>query len=103
MQGLSTALVALAGVLAMMLAGHFSLSRGLPGRAWLEFEVEPQGPGAVIRQTAIFDPAGLSGLVYWYLLFPVHGPVFGGMLRGIAAHAALVAPRQKDTRSDATA
>ena len=35
MQGLSTALVALAGVLAMMLAGHFSLSRGLPGRAWL--------------------------------------------------------------------
>ena len=75
----------------------------LPGRAWLEFEVEPQGPGAVIRQTAIFDPAGLSGLVYWYLLFPVHGPVFGGMLRGIAAHAALVAPRQKDTRSDATA
>lgn len=35
MQGLSTALVALAGGLAMMLAGHFSLSRGLPGRAWL--------------------------------------------------------------------
>lgn len=35
MQGLSTALVALVGVLAMMLAGHFSLSRGVPGRAWL--------------------------------------------------------------------
>lgn len=35
MQDLSTALVALAGVLAMMLAGHFSLTRGLPGRAWL--------------------------------------------------------------------
>ncbi len=35
MQGLSTTLVALAGVLAMMLAGHFSLSRGLPGRALL--------------------------------------------------------------------
>lgn len=35
MQGLSTALVALAGALAMMLAGHFSLTRGVPGRAWL--------------------------------------------------------------------
>lgn len=35
MQGLSTALVALAGGLAMMLAGHFSLARGVPGRSWL--------------------------------------------------------------------
>lgn len=35
MQGLSTALVALAGVLATMLAGHFSLTRGVHGRAWL--------------------------------------------------------------------
>ncbi len=35
MQGLSTALVALIGALAMMLAGHFSLARGVPGRAWL--------------------------------------------------------------------
>lgn len=35
MQGLSTALVAVIGVLAMMLAGHFSLARGVPGRIWL--------------------------------------------------------------------
>lgn len=35
MQGFSTALMALAAVLATMLAGHFSFSRALPGRAWL--------------------------------------------------------------------
>jgi len=35
LQGLSTALVAVAGVLAMMLAGYFSLTRGVPGRGWL--------------------------------------------------------------------
>jgi len=35
LQGLSTALVALVGALATMLAGHFILSRELPGRAWL--------------------------------------------------------------------
>ena len=38
----------------------------LPGRAWLEFEVTPDDAGSIIRQTAIFDPAGLAGLAYWY-------------------------------------
>ncbi|MEJ2190096.1 MAG: SDR family oxidoreductase [Acidobacteriota bacterium] len=55
----------------------------VPGRAWLEFEVEPDGSGSVIRQTAIFDPAGLGGLVYWYGIYPLHVQVFKGMLRGI--------------------
>jgi uncharacterized protein YbjT (DUF2867 family) len=57
----------------------------LPGRAWLDFEVESTGTGSTIRQTAIFDPAGLFGLLYWYLSFPLHQFVFAGMLRGIAA------------------
>ncbi len=34
-------------------------------------------------QTAIFDPAGIAGIAYWYALYPVHRLVFGGMLRGI--------------------
>jgi tryptophan-rich sensory protein len=55
----------------------------LPGRAWLEFEVEPTTSGSQIRQTAIFDPAGLAGLAYWYLVYPLHQIVFGGMLHGI--------------------
>jgi hypothetical protein len=56
----------------------------LPGRAWLEFEVTPAGGGAVIRQTATFDPVGLWGLAYWYLVYPLHQLVFRGMLRAIA-------------------
>jgi uncharacterized protein YbjT (DUF2867 family) len=55
----------------------------LPGRAWLQFEVEPDGSGSVVRQTAIFDPAGVLGQLYWYLLYPVHQFVFAGMLGGI--------------------
>jgi hypothetical protein len=55
----------------------------LPGRAWLEFEVQPAESGAIIRQTAIFDPLGILGLVYWYLLYPLHRLIFSGMLRGI--------------------
>src|SRR6185295_6849976 len=31
----------------------------LPGRAWLEFEVQPVQGGAVLRQTTTFDPVGL--------------------------------------------
>lgn len=55
----------------------------LPGRAWLQFEVRPAEGGSLICQTALFDPAGLLGLAYWYALYPVHALVFAGMLRGI--------------------
>jgi hypothetical protein len=41
----------------------------------------------VIRQTAIFDPAGFGGLLYWYALYPIHYRIFKGMLRQIAAIA----------------
>ncbi len=56
----------------------------LPGRAWLEFEVEPTNSGSRIRQTAVFDPVGVTGLAYWYTIYPLHEFVFGGMLSGIA-------------------
>lgn len=59
----------------------------LPGRAWLQFEVRSEGDGARIGQTAIFDPAGLFGLAYWYGLWPVHEVVFNGMLHSIARAA----------------
>ncbi|UCE87573.1 MAG: SDR family oxidoreductase, partial [Deltaproteobacteria bacterium] len=59
----------------------------LPGRAWLEFEVEPTERGAAIQQTAVFDPTGLAGLLYWYGIYPLHALVFRGMLAGIAREA----------------
>ncbi len=57
----------------------------LPGRAWLEFEVKDRGATSQIRQTAIFDPAGIAGLIYWYLLYPFHKLIFARMLAAIAA------------------
>jgi len=59
----------------------------LPGRAWLEFEVQPDRQGAIIRQTAVFDPVGLLGLAYWYGIYPLHARVFAGMLRRVAVRA----------------
>jgi hypothetical protein len=68
----------------------------LSGRAWLEFEVTGTGSSTTIRQTAIFDPVGLKGQVYWYSLYLPHELVFNGMLRGIA-QAALREMKDLDT------
>ena len=59
----------------------------LPGRAWLQFELQPDGSGTLLRQTAIFDPLGLMGRLYWYLSYPLHQLIFERMLRGIATAA----------------
>ena len=61
----------------------------LPGRAWLQFACVPKGDDAsVLVQTAYFEPRGLSGLVYWYGLYPLHKAIFSGMARAIARQAA---------------
>ncbi len=64
----------------------------VPGRAWLEFEVNESNGESTIRQTAIFDPVGVFGLAYWYALYPVHQFVFAGMLRNICAAVECDAP-----------
>ena len=67
---------------------RLSAEMRLPGRAWLEFEVSSKESGAVIRQTAIFDPVGLAGQMYWYAMLPFHNFIFNGMLKQIASKAA---------------
>ncbi len=59
----------------------------LPGRAWLQFDLEREGNEVIIRQTALFEPLGLAGMAYWYALYPLHELVFAGMLRGVAKRA----------------
>jgi hypothetical protein len=45
----------------------------------------------MLTQTAFFAPKGLLGLLYWYMLYPVHSLIFGGLIRRIASVAALAA------------
>jgi uncharacterized protein YbjT (DUF2867 family) len=66
---------------------RLSAEMKLPGRAWLHFEVEPAETGARIRQTAIFEPRGLPGLLYWYGIYPLHAYIFHAMLHTIAESA----------------
>ena len=59
----------------------------VPGRAWLQYEVVPDGDGSRLLQTAFFEPKGLPGLAYWYLLYPAHAVIFRGMVRKLARQA----------------
>ncbi|MDX1396395.1 MAG: SDR family oxidoreductase, partial [Gemmatimonadota bacterium] len=59
----------------------------LPGRAWLQFEVEDRDSGSEVRQTAVFDPIGVFGRLYWYGLYPLHSMIFRGMLREVVSRA----------------
>jgi uncharacterized protein YbjT (DUF2867 family) len=59
----------------------------VPGRAWLQYEVTDRTDGCVVSQTAFFEPKGLSGIIYWYLLLPVHAFIFRGSIRELARRA----------------
>ncbi|MCF8043165.1 MAG: SDR family oxidoreductase [Desulfarculaceae bacterium] len=60
----------------------------LPGQATLEITLTPQGEAACeARMVASFLPSGISGLAYWYGVWPLHHWVFQGMLPGLARTA----------------
>jgi hypothetical protein len=66
----------------------------VPGRAWLFFEATPDGPDrSRLLQTAVFEPRGLLGALYWYALYPVHQIVFSGMVEAIGRRAEAAGPR----------
>ncbi|MHC4847537.1 MAG: SDR family oxidoreductase [Planctomycetota bacterium] len=75
----------------------------LPGRAWLQFEIAPCAHGAHMTQTAIFDPRGLFGRIYWYSLLPLHKVIFRGMLRNIERAATAQSPSAPPARPKARA
>jgi uncharacterized protein YbjT (DUF2867 family) len=60
----------------------------LPGLAWLELRIDSDDLGRTLfRQRALFHPRGLAGHLYWAMIYPFHGLVFGGMQRNIAKAA----------------
>lgn len=52
----------------------------LPGTAWLEFQVDDQ----FVYQITVFEPKGLLGRLYWYVMLPFHVIIFKKMIRKIA-------------------
>jgi hypothetical protein len=64
----------------------------VPGRVWLQFQVEDHPSGASLVQTAFFAPLGLSGWLYWFGLYPIHALIFGRMIRAISRRAEALDP-----------
>jgi len=59
-----------------------------PGNGVLEFEIEPvDAQHTRVAVTAYWHPAGIWGLIYWWLLVPAHLFIFKGMTREIARRA----------------
>ncbi len=57
----------------------------VPGRAWLQFEATPvHCDKTLLVQTAYFASKGLSGLLYWYSLYPIHSIIFSRMIKNLA-------------------
>jgi uncharacterized protein YbjT (DUF2867 family) len=69
----------------------------LPGEAILEFRIVSIDGGTELRLGTRFRPAGLYGILYWYMLLPFHNLLFGGMLKTIAhqiGHSIIEAPHK---------
>lgn len=63
----------------------------LPGKAWLEFQSDPQeGNQTLLTTTAYFEAHGLFGFLYWYAMWPFHKFIFDGLTREIAKRAELI-------------
>ena len=70
----------------------------VPGKAWLQFELIPMPPGRLlVTQTAFFEPKGMPGLLYWYVLYPIHGFIFSGMIRSILQAATKPFPNGQES------
>ncbi|GAA4784223.1 SDR family oxidoreductase [Microbacterium gilvum] len=63
----------------------------VPGSAWLELRVSPDGAGARYAQRAVFFPRGLAGRLYWLAVLPFHGFIFAGMAVRITEAAEAIA------------
>ncbi|GAA2059306.1 SDR family oxidoreductase [Williamsia deligens] len=59
----------------------------MPGTAWLELRVDPEGSGSRLTQRTVYYPRGLVGLGYWYGQLPAHKVIFATLVRDIIRQA----------------
>ena len=57
----------------------------LPGDGWLQFEAKPVEDNLTsLVQTVLFAPKDLLGIIYWYLLYPIHWIIFAKIINKLA-------------------
>lgn len=63
----------------------------LPGSAWLQWEAIQSGTGTRLVQSALFHPTGLTGTLYWNLLYPFHRFIFSDLVAAVGRRAQAMA------------
>ncbi len=58
-----------------------------PGEAWLKLESIPHNSKTFLVITAIFEPKGIWGYLYWYAIFPFHKYIFRDLGKAIVIKA----------------
>jgi hypothetical protein len=71
----------------------------VPGKAWLQFEIDHSQGKTQLTQTALFEPKGLAGTLYWYVLYPIHRLIFKDMIKAIAKDAEAQGHRGKSANT----
>jgi uncharacterized protein YbjT (DUF2867 family) len=56
----------------------------LPGKAWLEFQIDENSHQNEITVIAYFQPKGVIGKLYWYSFLPFHYFIFTDLLRQLS-------------------
>jgi uncharacterized protein YbjT (DUF2867 family) len=59
----------------------------LPGKAWLQFNVDPEPGGNRLSVYAYYQPAGVFGKPYWYVFLPFHFLIFQNLIKQIEKRA----------------
>lgn len=67
-------------------SGHLVLFSYMkvPGKAWLSFQLTEEEGRIYLVQTALFQPSGFWGSLYWYSLYPIHWFLFRRMAKNLA-------------------
>jgi uncharacterized protein YbjT (DUF2867 family) len=59
----------------------------LSGRAWLEFMIDEKQDANRLSLTAYYQPRGIFGILYWYMVMPFHYFVFNNLIDQIEKRA----------------
>jgi hypothetical protein len=63
----------------------------VPGRAWLECRVKPtQDNKSLLNISALFEPKGVAGPLYWYAMAIPHLFIFNALARKIGERALIM-------------
>ena len=59
----------------------------LPGKAWLQFNVDREEGRNRLSVAAYYQPSGLFGKLYWYVFLPLHFLIFRNLIEQIERRA----------------